>query len=86
MIDKATRVFPEEYNDLVHLDDIYFNLYDIEEDINKFVEEWTLEVINVACIGKEEIHDEVLVNFYKEFSFLYDFLSNAKARSEAIKN
>lgn len=65
---------------------MYFNIYDNKEDVSKYVEEWALEVNKVVRIGKEHIDDEFWVNFYKELSFLHDWLVNTKVRIEYFKN
>lgn len=36
LIDGATKMFSKAFHELVHLDDICFNLYDVEDDVPKF--------------------------------------------------
>lgn len=68
-IDKVIKVFPNSYHDLVYMDNINFQLYGVDTNISKYANQWVAEVENISRIEHEEISDERLINFYKEFSF-----------------
>lgn len=74
LIDKATNIFQKVYHDLFYLDNINFQLYGVDVDISKY-----------AKVELEEINDERVIHFYKELLFLFDWLSNAKARCKYFK-